>query len=397
MKEFRIRSALFLAVLWTLASACSRSENREASLTVRTTAQALIITDSAVALPILLPEPIDPAFDDLEIPEDAPTKGMWSDVFSWPLNGLHSVLLPTGKVLTYGTPSGSPSTQDGRTFDVWSPELGCGAESHETDFDSQRVNSFCSSAAFNADGSLLITGGNSPRDSSVFSTATQSVSTSPFQLASERWYGSMITLADGRFLMMGGSTPYGALRAYQDPAAAIASGSVAMTPEIYEKETGFRSLFGANSREAFGPDHHRYWYPRAWVAPDGNVFGISSEQMWRLDPSGDGAVTVTSNFKTGVDNTTRPNIGPTSTAVMFAPGRILQVGGNGYHDGHATQSSALATIIDINGAEPVVTETDPMQYARQWANSTVLPDGKVVVTGGTSFANNGGSSAVYAA
>src|SRR5690606_29091884 len=66
-------------------------------------------------------------------------------------------------------------------------------------------------------------------------------------------------------------------------------------------------------------------------------------------------------------------------------------------DGHATQSSALATIIDINGAEPVVTETDPMQYARQWANSTVLPDGKVVVTGGTSFANNGGSSAVYAA
>ncbi|HEY6724553.1 MAG TPA: AbfB domain-containing protein, partial [Polyangiaceae bacterium] len=394
-------SSAGLAAFVLLIAACSERAGSQSAESepaeVRSIAQPLAVTDPSVALALLLPEPIDPAFEGLDVPADAPTKGMWSPVFDWPLNGLHSVLLPTGKVLTYGTPSGAAATQDGRTFDIWSPETGFGDESHRTDFDSQRANSFCSSAAFNAEGSLLITGGNSPLESSVFSTADETVEKSPFLLASERWYGSMITLADGRFLMLGGSGPYAALRAYQDPAAAIAAGSVAMTPEVYEPATGFRSLFGAYSREAFGPDHHRYWYPRAWVAPDGAVFGISSEQMWRLDTAGDGAITSLGSFKTGVNATTRPNIGPTSTAAMFAPGRILQVGGNGYHDGHSTPSSALATVIDITGDEPVVTETTPMQHPRQWANLTLLPEGKVVVTGGTRFANNGGTNAVYAA
>jgi hypothetical protein len=53
-------------------------------------------------------------------------------------------------------------------------------------------------------------------------------------MADERWYGSMITLPDGRLVMLGGSTPYGALRGYQDPAAAVNAGTISMTPELYE-------------------------------------------------------------------------------------------------------------------------------------------------------------------
>ena len=82
---------------------------------------------------------------------------------------------------------------------------------------------------------------------------------------------------------------------------------------------------------------------------------------------------------------------------MFAPGRILQVGGNGYHDGHATPSSALATVVDITSGSPVLSETAPMSNARQWPSATVLPDGRVAVTGGTRFGNNGGADAVYPA
>jgi hypothetical protein len=36
---------------------------------------------------------------------------------------VHSVLLPNGKVLTFGTPTGDAATQDGRYFDVWDPYL----------------------------------------------------------------------------------------------------------------------------------------------------------------------------------------------------------------------------------------------------------------------------------
>jgi|GEM_PF-870429 len=391
------RAALCLTLLGALAfAACSAGPPSLPDPTGKR-AQPLEVLDLGVALPITLPESQDPMFSGLTIPPDAPLRGMWSPTRDWPINGLHSVLLPNGRVLSYGTPAGQAATQDGRTFDVWDPAQGFTSVSHRTTYNAQQINSFCSGASFLRNGTLLVSGGNSPLDSSQFSPATGAITTSPDRLADERWYGSMIVLADGRLLMLGGSTPYGALRAYQDPAAAVNAGTVSMTPEIYEPGSGFRSLFGAYSREAFGPDFHRYWYPRAWAAPNGGVFGISSEKMWYLDYSGSGAVRVAGNFKTGVNTSTRPNIGPTSSAVMFAPGRILQVGGNGYHDGHATPSSALATVIDINGAAPVVTEVAPMSFARQWPSATVLPDGRVVVTGGTRYGNNGGADAVYEA
>ena len=259
------------------------------------------------------------------------------------------------------------------------------------------MNSFCSSAAFLGDGRLLVSGGNSPLDSNEFTPSDGTVTTALSRMADERWYATMLALSDGRLLILGGSTPYGALRAYQDPLAAINAGTVSMTPELFEPGIGWRSLFGAQSRDAFGPDHHRYWYPRAWLAPNGEVFGISSEKMWYLAAGGNGSIRVVGNFKTGVNATTRPNIGPTSAAVMFAPGRVLQVGGNGYHDGHATPSSALATVVDFDGSTAVMTETAAMSFARQWPSATVLPNGRVVVTGGTRFGNNGAADAVYEA
>ncbi len=393
-----LRACLVLSCgLGLSALACSGLGSDGSPDAFETVSQPLELVDSNVELAITLPSAPDPMFVGLSVPANAPIKGMWSTVQSWPLNGLHSVVLPNGRVLTYGTPAGNAANQDGRTFDVWDPIQGFGAASHKTKYNAQQVNSFCSSAVFMPSGSLLVSGGNSPLDSSVFLPGTGEVTTSAFKMASDRWYGTMLSLPDGRALMLGGSGPYEALRAYQDPAAAINAGSISMTPEIYEPATGFRSLFGAYSREAFGPDYHRYWYPRAWVAPNGEVFGISSEKMWYLSYSGDGSVRVAGNFKTGTNATTKPNIGPTSTAVMFAPGRILQVGGNGYYDGHETPGSQLATVVDINGTTPVVSETNPMNIARQWANSTVLPDGKVVVTGGTRYANNGGADAVYEA
>ena len=176
-----------------------------------------------------------------------------------------------------------------------------------------------------------------------------------------------------------------------------------MTPEAYDPATGWRSLFGANSRIAFGPDFSRYRYPRAWLAPNGQVFGISSEQMWSLDATGNGSVTslggfkTAMNFATGISAKAAPNVGPTSTAVMYDIGKILQVGGNGRYNGDATVSSSLATTIDINGATPAVRDVAPMSYGRQWAAATVLPTGKVAVTGGSTFADDAGTSAVLAA
>src|SRR5690606_13406956 len=262
----RSRAHFVLVGMMACIPGCAERAEPTQQRTSKLIEQPIALVDPEVALPIAVPHPPDPMLSGLTPPAEAPLAGMWSQVHDWPINGLHATLLPNGRVLTYGTPSGQPSNRDGRTFDVWDPALGFGAASHQTNFDPQRVNSFCAAATFLPDGPVLVSGGNSPRGSSVLEPSTGGV-TSPFTMASDRWDATLLSLADGRALILGGSAPYAALRAVQNPTQAISAGTVSMTPEIYEPATGFRSLFGAYSRDAFGPDHHRYWYPRAWVAP----------------------------------------------------------------------------------------------------------------------------------
>jgi galactose oxidase len=71
------------------------------------------------------------------------------------------------------------------------------------------------------------------------------------------------------------------------------------------------------------------------------------------------------------------------------------VGGSDPPDGAPTNT---AEIIDLNTASPSWRYTQPMTYARRQFNATVLPDGEVLVTGGTSspgFSDRSG--AVHAA
>lgn len=348
-------------------------------------------------LAVALPSVTDPLLDGLSIPADAASRGMWGPVQGWPMNAIHAALLPDGKVLSYGAPQNGDQ-QDGRTFSVWTPSLGFAAGAHAVSFEAGRVNSFCSAATWLGDGRLFISGGNTPRGSQLYTTASLGAVNDTAQLADDRWYATMLTLPDGRAVMLGGIDPY-TEGMYLNPDAAIAAGQASMTPELYTPGIGWRSLSGATSRLAFGPDHLRASYPRAWVAPSGEVFGISADQMWWLDlwgNGGHGALRPAGTFK-GAPSTTAPlNVGATNSAVMFAPGRILQVGGNGGFNGDGFPASDMATVVDINGTGPVLSETARMSAPRRFPNATVLPDGKVLVTGGTRRGNNGGSDAVYA-
>ena len=70
---------------------------------------------------------------------------------------------------------------------------------------------------------------------------------------------------------------------------------------------------------------------------------------------------------------------------MYRPGKILQVGGGYWGNGGGPAGARAGITVDITGgtADPVVAATDPMKYSRHWATSTVMPDGKVLVTGGS--------------
>lgn len=344
---------------------------------------ATITPDAWVAVP----QSSDPLMENISIPATAATRGMWSGVNYWPMNGLHAALLPDGRVLTFGsTPDGN--SQNGRYFDVWDPTLGVGQNAHNTMYDASRQDSFCAAATYLSDGSLMISGGNGSSTSTLYDTAASSSYTSSANMAAARWYATMINLPDGRPIILGGMVPYTEDMVNQ-PDQAIANGWPSMTPEVYEGGQ-WRSLFGAYSRIAFGPDYLRTSYPRAWVAPDGRVFGISADQMWFLDAdanSGNGVVTSAGVFKGPYSYNAPVNVGSTNSAVMFEPGKILQVGGNGGFNGDELPASNMATVIDITTGAPVLTEQARMSYARRYPNAIVLANGNVVITGGTTYGN----------
>ena len=58
----------------------------------------------SIALAQAVLEAVQPApFDALVIPADANVKGAWSEVGTWPVIAVHLVLMPDGRVLSYGT------------------------------------------------------------------------------------------------------------------------------------------------------------------------------------------------------------------------------------------------------------------------------------------------------
>lgn len=336
---------------------------------------------------VAVPQQADPIFESLSIPPDAAEKGMWSNLFEWPMNGLHSALLPDGRVLTFGS-SPDGSSQNGRWYDVWDPSLGFGSGAHNTIYDDSRQDSFCAAAAYLPDGTMMISGGNGSTNSTIYETGSHSSYTSAASMAEARWYATMINLPDGRPIIMGGMVPY-TEGMVNNPDQAIANGWPSMTPEVYENGQ-WRSLFGAYSRLAFGPDYLRTSYPRAWVAPDGRIFGISADQMWYLDAnanSGLGEVVSAGIFKGPYSFNNPVNVGATNSAVMYAPGKILQIGGNGGFNGDELPASNMATLIDITNGNPILIEQPSMTYPRRYPNAIVLANGQVVVTGGATYGN----------
>jgi galactose oxidase len=278
------------------------------------------------------------------------TMGRWDPAFAWPNVAIHVHVLPNGKVLFWGRREwGANQPAEGLdprncTPRIWDPTTNTFSALPKPGF-----NLFCSGHTFLPDGRLLVVGGHiadgrgEPR-ATIFNPNT-STWTSIANMNAGRWYPTSVTLPNGRVL--------------------VSSGAVAPNDG---NNTVLQILNGTAWSEA-ARHNDIPLYPRMHVAPDGRVFLSGHLLLTQLLNTGTGQWTVVGN-----------SAGPQredGCSVMYDVGKVLIVGG-----GLPAQNTAQ--VIDLNQPAPAWSTTGAMSFARRHHNATILPDGTVLVTGGTS-------------
>ncbi|MBA3760328.1 MAG: DUF1929 domain-containing protein [Gemmatimonadales bacterium] len=262
--------------------------------------------------------------------------GRWDSPFTTPVVAVHVHLLQTGKVLLWG---------DRGEAQLWDATSGFTPVT-------KAYRIYCSAHTFLPDGRLLVVGGTSVstrglRLATVFDPASSSwSSTSPMALG--RYYATTTALPSGEVLAVSG----------HDTTLAVVT-----IPEVWNG-SGWRQLTTAPLAI---PDPY---YPAMFVAPNGRVFlaGFPETSQY-LDVTGTGRWTTVA--KRNVADRTL------GSAVMYAPGKILYAGGG-------DPPTASAEVIDLNQPSPSWRSVPGMAFARRQMNATLLADGSVLVTGGTS-------------
>jgi uncharacterized repeat protein (TIGR02543 family) len=291
--------------------------------------------------------------------------GRWDGPQYNPVIGLHLSHLFNGKFLLWGH-EGEPQ--------LWDPVSGFTQVTDATCTDPAVCELFCAGHAFLPDGSLLVAGGhnvalgdaNGLIQASIFDGFAWRATGS---MRYARWYPTLVTLGDGRVIALSGD---------QTP------NNRATVPERYAPGTGVWTSLTSAGRTL-------QLYPRAFVEPkNGQVFvaGQDNPSMY-LNPLGTGG---------WIGGPTRVVANRSYGAAVMLDNTVVYFGGGGATNCPDALPQRSAEKIDLAAATPTWQAIAPMSIRRRQLNATILADGTILVTGGSSqcgFSNEAG--AVFAA
>jgi hypothetical protein len=280
--------------------------------------------------------------------------GQWTTLpYPVPINPVHMALLRTGKVLIVSG-SGNVATETTFRAGLWDPQAGT---------ISQQLlgwDMFCNGMVTLPDGRVFINGGNlqydpfhgQPRDA-VYDPATN-VFTDVQSMAHGRWYPTVTVLGDGRVMAFSGLNE---------------SGNTNTAVELYTVGSGW----SAESAAGWTPP----LYPRMHLIPDGRVIYTGSGSGTRIfNPATKTwtGVVATTNFN-GTRTYGTSVLLPLTPANGYRPRVMIFGGGN--------PATTTTEVLDLS-ASPLTWQVGPsMSQPRIEMNATILPDGKVLATGGS--------------
>lgn len=244
---------------------------------------------------------------------------------------------------------------------------------------SDKAELFCSGHTHGFDGIVTVAGGNvtgSPnaagkRELAQFIETEEWARVEDVQMNAWRWYPTVIQLADGRIFVEGGDG-LNRVEIY-DPSA--------------DPETAVIEI-GPHPADIQGGQDQDIFYPFLFQIRSGLVFYGGAEG------SGDPKYWAGYLFDTQIANSWIydlffPSSIPGGSAVMYEPGKIMKSGG-------CTSSLSRCPafdkteIIDFSQNTPSTWEWQdacPMSTPRHFHTLTILPDGKVLATGGNTEGN----------
>ena len=152
------------------------------------------------------------------------------------------------------------------------------------------------------------------------------------------------------------------------------------TPELYNPKTGtWKMLTGANN--TLYVRRNAWWYPKSYSARQNTVIVFHPQQndIWRLDPRGDGSLESVATVPGLPFRKEAPSC-------MFDRNKIL-----------AIQGTQDACILDIDNPDaPQYVKTGSLREKRIWATAASLPNGEVLVVGGASVSQELNTAVKYA-
>jgi hypothetical protein len=301
---------------------------------------------------------------------NAGAQGQWQLLpYQMPINPIHLALLHTGKVLVI---AGSGNLPGHTPFEaaLWDPQSG--------NITRQSVgwDMFCNGMVILPDGKPFVFGGTvsydpfvGAKNASLYDPATGAF-TDQANMAHGRWYPTGTVLSDGRVVVFSGLDE---------------NSNTNTTVEIFTEGLGWSAPTAAPWTPPL--------YPRLHLLPNGKLFYSSSTPSSSyFDPS-------SSIWTTGVAST---NYGGTRTygssvllpltpANNYTPRVIIMGGGN-----PGTPATATTEIIDLSQTNPAWSYGPSMSQPRIEMNATILPNGKVLATDGSTNDEDGPTASLNA-
>ncbi len=304
----------------------------------------------------------------------------------WPADSpviIHVSVLPDGRVLFWGRDkvkdmAGNPTEFDeiGKaTARIWNPATGLFQTVNNI-----TTNLFCSGHSFLPDGRLFVAGGHKntwpnslvgDEHTNIFNPATNTWSNGP-TMEKGRWYPFTVTLETGEVAIVSGT--------YQNGTGNPPPVAKQYKPELYNPQTNALTLLNQPNITGEFPN-----YPYIFLDPrvGGNrgvfIAGPSNYMYWNPRGGADGKGDWSTPVPLFIPGTNIQAKHLEGSAVMYdsEQGKILLTGGR-----RSNNVLNVAQTITLNQDNPLWQGAQPMNHPRTFHTSTLLPDGKVLVTGG---------------